>query len=222
MMLDDAEFVRQVKILFTSLIGMEEGLDPLADSIIVQYNEDHDRFSKAGKKGGEISAKSSLAQALLKPSSSQNQADKIRVDKNRENKDNTPLPPKGDCVGEEMSPAQVLFEEFRKAYPGTKQGHDAAWARFRRKAGRDHKEIAHKLMPALEREQAHRDRVKTAGAFLEPWKHLSTWINNHCWDQEFATDIVTPERRQSASERKRESQDKLMQEIMALNGFGGN
>jgi hypothetical protein len=208
MMLDDAEFVRQVKILFTSLIGMEEGLDPLADSIIAQYNEDHDRFSKAGKKGGEISAKSSLAQASLKPASSQNQADKIRVDKNRENT-------KDNFVRNRTARAEVeeLFEDFRKRYPGRKLGLKAEFDNFLRKAGNQSEIIARGLITALEYETSHREKIRLAGAFLPEWKNLKTWVNNRCWEQEFPVEVQAQERRTN----KQQSQDRLMQELMELN-----
>ena len=76
---------------------------------------------------------------------------------------------------------EKTFELFRKAYPGVKSGLDKEFKNFKKYPASKIVE----LMPGLRREIEWREKAKAAGQFVPEWKHLATWINNECWEQEF-------------------------------------
>lgn len=75
-----------------------------------------------------------------------------------------------------------LFEAFRKAYPGTKRGLQTELKVF--KKHKDWKEILPTLSKTLENQITAREQLSVAGEFVPPWKHLSTWLNQRCWEEE--------------------------------------
>lgn len=75
-----------------------------------------------------------------------------------------------------------IFETFRKEYPGTKRGLDIELKYFLSKTKPETVEL---LLPALNKEKEHRNKLSAVGEFIPHWKHLKTWINNECWSQEF-------------------------------------
>lgn len=77
------------------------------------------------------------------------------------------------------------FESARKAYPGTKRGHDPEWTNFLKKHGREKRRIIPLLLPAIHRELAHKTGLKAAGAFCPEWKNFQTWINGEFWTTEY-------------------------------------
>ncbi len=77
-----------------------------------------------------------------------------------------------------------IFDDFRKEYPGTKRGLKTELDNFLKK---NDAEIVYQLKPALIREMEWRKEAEKGGEFIAPWKHLSTWINQKCWEQEFPT-----------------------------------
>jgi len=79
------------------------------------------------------------------------------------------------------------FEDFRKAYPGTKRGYPEEYGNFCRKNGED---VLNYLMPALKKEVEYKESLKKQGKFCPVWKNLSTWINNSCWTQEFESQEI--------------------------------
>jgi len=74
------------------------------------------------------------------------------------------------------------FELFRTQYPGTKRGLDTELKNF---LAKNDAEIVALLLPALNCEIAYRQHEESEKRFVAPWKNLSTWINNKCWEQEF-------------------------------------
>lgn len=83
----------------------------------------------------------------------------------------------------ENQSSESLFEEFRKAYPGRKRGHDTELEAFKRK----HKnwvEIVPRLMPALQRLLQHNEEAKNAGQFVPSFANLSTWLYQARWEEE--------------------------------------
>lgn len=82
---------------------------------------------------------------------------------------------------------KAIFDEARKAYPGTKRGLDHEFENFQKKH-KDFKAIVDLLLPAIEREDRHKKSLKAGGVFCPQWKHFQTWINNGCWTLEFSTD----------------------------------
>lgn len=96
------------------------------------------------------------------------------------------------------------FENFRKLYPGTKKGLKIEFQNFLKKVS---PENYLKLMPALQREIEWRERAKSAGKFIPEWKHLSTWINNACWEQEF--ELIE----NNKNEPKKESYSEISEQV---------
>ena len=75
------------------------------------------------------------------------------------------------------------FEIFRKKYPGTKRGLDTEYDNFKKK-NKNYKEIVDLLLPAIETQiEVHAEKIRQE-AFCPEWKHLKTWINQKCWEEE--------------------------------------
>lgn len=83
----------------------------------------------------------------------------------------------------------VEFEKFRKRYPGSKNGFTTELSNLKKKTTKSEiSRIVSLLLPALEKEIAHKQNLKTLGKFVPEWKNLKTWIGNKCWEQEFPAD----------------------------------
>ncbi len=80
-----------------------------------------------------------------------------------------------------LNETKQLFDRFRQAYPGTKRGLDTEFENFMKKYN---EETTVLLIPALEKEINHKQKLKDAKQFCPEWKNLSTWINQRCWEQE--------------------------------------
>lgn len=81
------------------------------------------------------------------------------------------------------------FEKFRKAYPGTKGGFEKEFKNFQKQ--KDWKTEILKLWIALQKEIDWR-ASRPADKFTPEWKHLKTWINSRCWEQELESVQVIP------------------------------
>src|SRR5574344_1060894 len=84
-----------------------------------------------------------------------------------------------------LTPAELTFERFRRAFGGNKRGLDSEFKNFVRK-NKDWQSVLPSLMPALEIEKEWRKRCTDVGAFCPEWTMLSTWINQRRWEQELA------------------------------------
>ena len=84
------------------------------------------------------------------------------------------------CVYSEL---EKQFEEFRKAYPGRKRGHDTELAAFKRKY-KNWTEIVPLLLPALQRLIAYTEAKKAAGEWTASYANLSTWLYQARWEEE--------------------------------------
>lgn len=89
------------------------------------------------------------------------------------------------CQNSEISELELAFESFRKAYPGSKRGHDVEFQNFKKKNPKTWREIVPLLMPALERMTAYRAAAKAAGEFVPQVANLSTWLNQSRWTTEY-------------------------------------
>ncbi len=74
------------------------------------------------------------------------------------------------------------FEIFRKRFPGTKKGFEIEFENYKKKSKLTDIDL---LLPALEKEILHKNKLKESNKFCPEWKNLSTWINQKCWTQEF-------------------------------------
>jgi hypothetical protein len=109
------------------------------------------------------------------------------------------------------------FEIFRRAYPGTKRSLDVEWNNFRKKHSAP--DILPLLMPAVERGKAYRAGCDSVGAWCAEWPHLSTWINQSRWTQEFGA-IPAPRPTFGPRAASRDQLEQTMDE--ALLGLKGN
>lgn len=92
------------------------------------------------------------------------------------------IPPNPQGGGE--CPFKLSFDQFRQKYPGTKRGLDTEFEHFKKKAGKEWKEILPTLPEKLQSQKNGRAALKEAGKFTPEWKHLKTWINNRGWEEE--------------------------------------
>jgi len=82
-----------------------------------------------------------------------------------------------------------IFDRFRKAYPGTKNGNQTEFANFQKKH-KDWKFVLNDLSSLLDCIINQRALAKYPGSFVPQWKNLSTWINNRCWEEETGKEEV--------------------------------
>lgn len=123
------------------------------------------------------------------------------------------------------------FEEFRIAYRtllgGTVLGLETEFENFTKKYS-DWEKLLPELSKGLEREKQHRDFLKEKERFVPEPKNLKTWINNRCWETEYAeTEQPKPqvtreqlerEEREEA-ERRRELSRRLWEKSLAAKGL---
>jgi hypothetical protein len=81
----------------------------------------------------------------------------------------------------------LLFDEFRKIYPGIKRGNKTEFDNFCKKH-KDWKSILPNLKIAVENQIKLRDIKKSNGQFIPEWKNIQTWINQRCWEE--ITEII--------------------------------
>lgn len=113
--------------------------------------------------------------------------------KNRWNKeiavnqeDNTAVLPKsynGNTIREDNRIEEDIFNSFRLRYPGTKRGNQTEFYNLCKKH-KDWKLVNSILSQAIENQINSRNIKRQKGEFIPPWKNLSTWINNRCWEEE--------------------------------------
>jgi hypothetical protein len=77
---------------------------------------------------------------------------------------------------------EKLFEEARKIYPGIKRGFDTEFKNF--KKHKDFEAVVTTLKQAIENQIKYKELKKKKNEFAPDWKHLKTWVNNRCWEEE--------------------------------------
>lgn len=82
---------------------------------------------------------------------------------------------------EDLEIFEKLFENFRKEYPGNKNGLSIEFKNFQRH--KDWMDSVPKLLPGLENLKIWMKQKEDTG-WKPQWKNLSTWINQRCWEQE--------------------------------------
>jgi len=75
-----------------------------------------------------------------------------------------------------------IFEKFRKLYRGTKNGLEKEFKNFQKH--KDWELAIHNLCEAVGREIEHKKQLRDNKGFDKRWKHLTTWINQRCWEDE--------------------------------------
>ena len=111
--------------------------------------------------------------------------DDVQTESKKESKKESKSVSKKEITEEQsLFDFQASFDIARKAYPGVKAGLEPEFANFRKKH-KAYREIIPLLLPAIEREKAHKAALHAAGQFVPQWKNFKTWINNTCWTNEF-------------------------------------
>jgi hypothetical protein len=107
----------------------------------------------------------------------------------------------------EWSEEEELFETFRLAYQGSKNGHDTEFKNF--KKHKDWKEVVRFLLPAYERQEAIREQQKRETGWRPQPKNLKTWLSNRCWEEEIKYDSNQTTTNNHANEIERARQSAL-------------
>lgn len=121
----------------------------------------------------------------------------------------------------EFDKMEKVFDEARKAYPGTKRGLATEFRYFIFRCGYpsdglpkiDWWKAVPLLKPAIEAQIRCRKKKGTSTAFIPPWKNFKTWINNRCWEE---TEGIEPE-----AEHLREKELVGHREIEQRQEYGG-
>ncbi|MCM1005081.1 MAG: DUF6291 domain-containing protein [Prevotella sp.] len=186
-------------------------LSPIAKGVFLfikkeidYYNESYRQKSEmrrlAGSKGGKARhkentqpnqanqanasfAKQNLQQLPL-PCINENKPENENETKNENELDLKKSSKKSECA---FSKEEKEFEAFRVAYPGTKGGFNTEFKNFKSKYPQEWRNIVPLLMPALVRMENWRRQARKKGIFVPNHAHLSTWINQARWNQEFAS-----------------------------------
>jgi len=83
------------------------------------------------------------------------------------------------------------FEEFRKLYPGIKKGLQTEYTNFCKH--KDHKQVINLLLGSINKQIHWAAEIKKVRGTEPFWKHLQTWINNRCWEEEVELPQVVKE-----------------------------
>lgn len=102
------------------------------------------------------------------------------------------------CLYSEL---EQQFEDFRKAYPGRKRGHDTELDAFKRKY-KNWAEIVPLLMPALQRLIEFNKAASAAGQWTASFANLSTWLFQARWEEELP-EITSKNAAQSSIEQSK-------------------
>lgn len=88
------------------------------------------------------------------------------------------------------SEQEQMFDEFRRAYRGTKRGLRTEFENFRKKH-KDWRDVLVHLLTDYQRQIQVLDANKAAGAFVPQPKNLQTYINQRCWEEEISLTTQT-------------------------------
>lgn len=150
---------------------------------------------------------------------------KIKKEQKEKNEPSEPTqaPEAADAPATESKPKEYttaqleeMFEEFRKAYRGSKRGLTVELENLKKKNPTDWRKIIPLLMPALQRMEAWREQeAARAGGFVPQYAMLQTWLNQKRWTVEYPI-TVQQEEAQEPKEAKPSSEDYAWD-----GGFGG-
>jgi hypothetical protein len=101
---------------------------------------------------------------------------KVYIDKQETNKQETN---KQETIEQDSI---LIFDEFRKLYPGTKRGLETEFAEF--KKHKDWNEILPRLKFIIENQIKIREEAKEKKAFIAGWQHLKTFLHQRSWEIE--------------------------------------
>jgi len=87
----------------------------------------------------------------------------------------------GNDILNKYSSEKEIFNNFRKQYPGTKNGNDTEFNNFIKKH-KDWRDILPLLTERLDYQKEARQVRKENKLFTPEWKNLQTWINQRSWE----------------------------------------
>lgn len=96
---------------------------------------------------------------------------------------------------------ELIFDTFRKLYPGTKKGNETEFDNFKKKQ-KDWELILPTLEGIIKKQIETRKLKKESGQFVPEWKNLQTWINQSCWEEEIGG-IETPISKKTLEEQNK-------------------
>lgn len=88
-----------------------------------------------------------------------------------------------EYIERKESKEEIIFDEFRKLYPGTKRGNKTEFENFKKKT-KDWKVVLPILQTSINGQMQYRSFLSSKKMFVPQWKALQTWINNRCWEEE--------------------------------------
>lgn len=97
----------------------------------------------------------------------------------------TPYIPQGGLESE-LSRSELIFEEFRKFYKGTKRGLKTEFENFKKKH-KDWKEVLPTLLEKYKAQKEAKEKIRLNGGFVPQEKNLQTYLNQRCWEEEINT-----------------------------------
>lgn len=168
---DDAELGKWTRELHKNLVLGKKGKDSFADKLISEVEETRTEWNNRKNKFKETKEKDSAPSA---PGGAGNEGEN----------------PETPAV--KIDPAEIEFESFRVAFPGTRAGHDSALKIFKNVVGKSWREVIPKLLPAVELEKEWHKKCDDVGAWHQPWAMLTTWIRQRRWEQEFTEPVAPP------------------------------
>jgi hypothetical protein len=88
----------------------------------------------------------------------------------------------------------IVFDTFRKKYPGTKRGNETEFKNFQKH--KDYKEVLSLLEKSIdiqieERRKLTLQKQSNKNIFIPQWKNLQTWINKRSWEESAGASLIT-------------------------------
>lgn len=178
---DESKIKQMLNTCLSIGLLISENGKVFSDSLLrrmIKVDKIRKKRSDAGKMGGRPKANGKQNESKTKA---------LKEKKEKESKENK-TKEEDKKVNQKDSNDLLIFENFRKSYPGIKKGLETEFSNFKKKH-KDWKEVLPELLPLLKCQINERTVLKSAGQFVPEWKHLSTWINQRCWEEEFTTEI---------------------------------
>lgn len=147
-------------------------LEPNLKRNIDAYDKRKDTSVENGKLGGRPRNQNKPK----KPNKTLSVSDSVSVSVSDNVNDNVNEP----AVVSVSDESKILFESFRKKYPGVKRGLETEYKTFQKH--KDWKDALTNLDSAITSQIEIYNRKKSKGEFVPEWPMLATWINQRRWE----------------------------------------
>ena len=158
------------------------------EDIFVKFNKDEDGKFYNSRLNTEIEKRKAYSESRRNNRLSKKHMNNISktYDPHMEDEDENEIKSKDKKIKNDNN--KILFDEFRKLYPGTKRGLDTEFDNFKKKT-KDWHIVLPDLISHLKKQIDARDRTKKLypDKFLPEWKHLQTYVNQRSWEEEITT-----------------------------------